>query len=43
MAETDAQAVAVFGAVFLQEKLTGINWLGVAMIAGGAILLSFRV
>ncbi|MCB1387295.1 MAG: EamA family transporter [Nitratireductor sp.] len=35
--------VAVFGAVFLQEKLTGINWLGVAMIAGGAILLSFRV
>lgn len=32
--------VAVFGVVFLGEKLGLVNWLGVLMIAGGALLLA---
>jgi len=35
--------VAVFGAVFLGERLTGANWLGVALIAAGAVLVAYRV
>ncbi len=34
--------VAIFGAVFLGERLTGVHWAGVAMIAGGALLLAMR-
>ena len=34
--------VAIFGAVFLSEKLTLANWLGVALIAGGAVLVAAR-
>jgi transporter family protein len=34
--------VAIFGVLFLGEKLHGANWLGVAMIAGGAILVAYR-
>lgn len=34
--------VAVFGATFLSEKLSVANWLGVALIAGGAILVATR-
>jgi transporter family protein len=34
--------VAVFGALFLGERLTGLNWLGVALIGGGAILVAYR-
>ncbi len=34
--------VAVFGVVFLGERLSGTNWLGVALIAGGAILVAYR-
>jgi len=34
--------VALFGAVFLGEKLTAPNWLGVALIAVGAILVAYR-
>ena len=34
--------VAVFGVVFLSEKLTAANWLGVALIAGGAVLVAAR-
>ena len=34
--------VAVFGAVFLSEKLSPANWLGVALIACGAILVAAR-
>jgi transporter family protein len=34
--------VAVFGATFLSEKLSVANWLGVALIAGGAILVAAR-
>ncbi len=32
--------VAIFGALFLGEKLNVLNWLGVALIAGGAILVA---
>ena len=34
--------VAVFGAAFLGERLTLPNWLGVAFIAAGAVLVAFR-
>ncbi len=34
--------VAVFGAIFLGEKLSGMNWLGVALIALGAVLVALR-
>lgn len=34
--------VAIFGVLFLGEKLSGTNWLGVAMIAAGAILIAYR-
>lgn len=34
--------VAVFGAVFLGEQLSGLNWLGVLLIGGGAILVAQR-
>ncbi len=34
--------VAIFGAVFLGEKLSGANWAGVALIAAGAILVAWR-
>jgi transporter family protein len=34
--------VAVFGALFLSEKLSAANWLGVALIAGGAVLVAAR-
>lgn len=34
--------VAIFGVVFLGEKLSGANWLGVALIAAGAVLVAWR-
>jgi bacterial/archaeal transporter family protein len=34
--------VALFGVMFLGERLPGLNWLGVALIAGGAILVAYR-
>ena len=34
--------VAVFGVAFLGERLAVRNWIGVAMIAGGAILVAAR-
>ncbi len=34
--------VAVFGAAFLGERLSLPNWLGVAFIATGAVLLACR-
>lgn len=34
--------VAVFGVMFLGEKLSLPNWLGVAMIMGGAVLVAWR-
>lgn len=35
--------VAVFGVVFLGERLSGTNWLGVCLIAVGAVLVAYRV
>ena len=35
--------VAIFGVAFLGEKLTGPNWIGVALIAAGAVLIALRV
>lgn len=35
--------VAVFGALFLGERLTLINWAGVAMIGAGAILVALKL
>lgn len=34
--------VAIFGALFLGERLSALNWLGVALIAGGAVLVAVR-
>ncbi len=34
--------VALFGVAFLGEKLALPNWLGVALIAGGAVLVAYR-
>ncbi|MGO4869718.1 MAG: EamA family transporter [Roseiarcus sp.] len=33
--------VAIFGAAFLGERLAAINWLGVALIGLGAILVAY--
>lgn len=35
--------VAVFGVTFLDEKLSPTNWLGVALIAAGAWLVTLRL
>lgn len=34
--------VAILGALFLGERLSAVNWAGVAMIAGGAVLVAMR-
>ncbi|MDO9413188.1 MAG: EamA family transporter [Pseudolabrys sp.] len=34
--------VALFGVVFLGERLSTPNWLGVALIAVGAVLVAYR-
>jgi transporter family protein len=34
--------VAVFGVIFLGERLTGLNWLGIVLIGTGAILIGFK-
>ncbi|WP_422018112.1 EamA family transporter [Reyranella sp.] len=34
--------VAVFGVLFLGEKLSGANWAGVALIAAGALLVAYK-
>ncbi|CAO3426761.1 EamA family transporter [Azospirillum endophyticum] len=34
--------VALFGVLFLGEKLSGPNWLGVVLIAAGVILLAIK-
>jgi bacterial/archaeal transporter family protein len=34
--------VAVFGVVFLSERLSAMNWLGVVLIGAGAILVAYR-
>ena len=35
--------VALFGVTFLGEKLSPANWLGVALMAAGAILVAYKV
>ncbi len=35
--------VALLGVGFLGEKLSGLNWLGVILIASGAVLLAVRI
>ncbi|MCB1462325.1 MAG: EamA family transporter [Nitratireductor sp.] len=35
--------VAIFGVIFLGERLSAVNWLGVALIAAGALLLAMKV
>lgn len=32
--------VAIFAVIFLGERLSGIHWVGVSMIAGGVLLLA---
>ena len=34
--------VAIFGVIFLGERLSTPNWLGVALIAAGAVLVAYR-
>jgi len=34
--------VALFGVAFLDEKLSGPNWLGIALIAAGAVLVAYQ-
>jgi bacterial/archaeal transporter family protein len=34
--------VAVFGALFLSERLAAVNWIGVGLIAAGAILVAWK-
>ena len=34
--------VAIFGVMFLGERLTAPNWIGVALIAAGAVLIAYR-
>jgi transporter family protein len=34
--------VAVFGVVFLREQLSLPNWLGVSLIAAGAVLVAYK-
>lgn len=34
--------VAVFGVVFLGERLTPANWLGIVLIGCGALLLAHK-
>lgn len=34
--------VALFGVTILGERLSGLNWLGIALIVGGAILVAHR-
>ena len=33
--------VAIFGVIFLGETLSAANWIGVALIATGAILVAY--
>lgn len=32
--------VAIFGVTFLSERLSGLQWVGIALVGGGAVLLA---
>jgi transporter family protein len=34
--------VAIFGVLFLGERLSGLNWTGIAFIAAGAVLVAYK-
>jgi transporter family protein len=34
--------VALFGVLFLGERLSGPNWLGIALIASGVVLVAYK-
>ncbi|MGO4573193.1 EamA family transporter [Microvirga sp. 2TAF3] len=34
--------VAIFGVLFLGERLSGLNWAGIALIAAGAVLVAYK-
>lgn len=34
--------VALFGVIFLGKRLSALNWLGVALMAAGAMLVAYR-
>ena len=34
--------VAIFGVLFLGEKLSMPNWIGIALIAAGAVLVAYN-
>jgi transporter family protein len=34
--------VAIFGVIFLGERLSGLNWAGVLLIAAGAVLVAYK-
>jgi bacterial/archaeal transporter family protein len=34
--------VGLFGVAFLGERLAAVNWLGILLIAGGAVLVAYR-
>jgi transporter family protein len=34
--------VAIFGVVFLGERLSGLNWAGVLLIGAGAVLVAYK-
>lgn len=35
--------VAIFGVAFLGEKLSAVNWVGVGLIAAGAVLVALQI
>jgi transporter family protein len=34
--------VAIFGVAFLGERLAAVNWLGISLIAAGAVLVAYK-
>jgi transporter family protein len=34
--------IAVFGVLFLGERLSAWNWLGIGLISAGAIMVAYR-
>jgi transporter family protein len=32
--------VAIFGVIFLGERLSGVSWLGVGLVGAGAVIMA---